>query len=151
MDLRASRRFFSEPRKNSPSVRTDSAQAPAFCRDCASSIGSNGSRITPREGEAGFSSARTFKPSRHSAAEKSRSGVAALTPYFSAVSGKTRLRWSTSARRASRMRSRTVPVLACALTRANLYARSVRRERQINWEVESRKQVRNNQLYDEGK
>src|SRR2546429_3375716 len=51
MDMRASRRFFSEPRKNSPSVRMESAQAPAACSDCASSTGSNGSRITPREGE----------------------------------------------------------------------------------------------------
>src|SRR5260221_9240211 len=42
---------------------------------------------------------------RESAAEKSRSGVAAFTPYLRAVSGSTRLRCSTSARRASRMRS----------------------------------------------
>src|SRR5229473_379330 len=67
-------------------------RAPANSRACARATGSNGSRITPREGEAGFSSATMFKPSRHSAAEKSRSGVAAFTPYFSAVSGKTRLR-----------------------------------------------------------
>ena len=43
--------------------------------------------MTPREGEAGFSSAMTLMPSRESAAAKSRSGVAALTPYLSAVSG----------------------------------------------------------------
>ena len=34
--LRASRRFFSEPPKNSPSVRTESAAAPAASRDLAS-------------------------------------------------------------------------------------------------------------------
>src|ERR1700741_147181 len=131
MDLRASRRFLSEPRKNSPSVRTESAQAPAVCSDCANSTGSKGSRITPREGEAGFNSARTFRPSRHSVAEKSRSGVAAFTPYLSAVSGRTRFRWSTSARRDSRMRSSTVPVLAWADITVTLYARGARLESQI--------------------
>ncbi len=65
----------------------------------------------PRDGEAGFNSAITFMASRERAAAKSRTGEAAFTPYLSAVSGRTRLRWSTSARRASRMRSRTVPVL----------------------------------------
>jgi len=122
-DFRASRKFFSDPRKNSLSVKTESAAAPAPASDCASPTGSNGSRKTPREGDAGFSSAITFNPSRKSAAEKSRNGVAAFTPYFSAVSGKTCLRCATSALRASSMRSSTVPVLDCALTKVSLYAR----------------------------
>ena len=46
----------------------------------------------PREGEAGLSSAMTLSASRESAAEKSRTGEAAFTPYFRAVSGRTRLR-----------------------------------------------------------
>src|SRR6266705_621769 len=46
-------------------------------------------KITIREGETAFNSATTFKQSRHSAAEYSRSCVAAFTTYFSAVSGKT--------------------------------------------------------------
>ena len=108
--LRASRRFFSEPRKNSPSVSTESAAAPASSSAAPSATASKGSRIMPRDGDAGFSSAIILIPGLHKAEEKSRSGVAALTPYFSAVSGRTFLRCSTSSRRASRMRSRTVPV-----------------------------------------
>src|ERR1700674_3468213 len=72
-----------------------------------------------------------LSPSRESAAEKSRSGEAALTPYFNAVSGRTRLRWSTSARRDSRMRSRTVPVLEWAFMRVRSYARGIEGESQI--------------------
>jgi len=79
--------------------------------------------MTPTEGEAGLSSAITFRASRESTAAKSRTGEAAFTPYLSAVSGRTRLRRSTSARRASRMRSRTVPVLGWAFMGPNLYAR----------------------------
>jgi len=52
MDLRASRRFFSEPRKNSPSVRTERAEAPRI-QSLRESYGIEGSRSTPREGEAG--------------------------------------------------------------------------------------------------
>src|SRR2546430_7624607 len=63
MDLRASRRFFNELRKNSPSVRTERAEAPADSSDCARATGSKGSRRTPREGEAGLSSASTFRVS----------------------------------------------------------------------------------------
>src|SRR6266576_857229 len=50
------------------------------------------SRRTPRLGEAGLSSAITLIPGRVSAPGKSRSGDAACTPYFSAVSGSTFLR-----------------------------------------------------------
>src|SRR5882724_11821970 len=130
MDLRASRRFFSVPRKNSPSVRTESAAAPADSREVARATGSNGSRRTPREGDAGFSSAKTLGPGRVSAAEKSRRGVAAATPYLSAVSGKTCLRCSTSARRASRMRSRTVPVGTGVCMSVSYHAKEWRNESQ---------------------
>src|SRR5216683_3339498 len=58
----------------------------------ASPTASKGSRRTPRDGDAGFSSARMLIPSRESAAAKSRSGVAAFAPYFRAVSGRTFLR-----------------------------------------------------------
>src|SRR5207253_5437496 len=61
MDLRASRRFFNELRKNSLSVRTERAEAPADSSACARATGSKGSRRTPREGEAGLSSASTFR------------------------------------------------------------------------------------------
>src|SRR5690242_20954871 len=86
--LRASRRFLSEPPKNSPSVKTERAAAPADSRERASSDGSKGSRITPREGEAGFNSAITLSPGLEREAEKSRKGVAAFTPYFRAVRGR---------------------------------------------------------------
>src|SRR5207237_10349801 len=79
MDLRASRRFFNEPRKNSPSVRTERAEAPADYRVCARATGAKQDRRTPPEGEAAFSSARTFRVSRQSAAEKLRSEVADFT------------------------------------------------------------------------
>src|SRR5437762_7439650 len=130
MDLRASRRFLSVPRKNWPSVRTESAAAPADSREVARATGSNGSRRTPPEGEAGFSSATTLRPGRVSAAEKSRRGVAAATPYLSAVSGKTCLRCSTSARRASRMRSRTVPVGTGVCMTVSYHAKEWRNESQ---------------------
>src|SRR5258708_39040911 len=86
-DFRASRIFFNEPRKNSDSVRTESATAPADSSAAANPGGSNCSRRTPWEGEAGLSSARMLNPMRGSAAEKSRSGEAALRPYFYVVSG----------------------------------------------------------------
>jgi hypothetical protein len=129
--LRAFRRFFSDPPKNSPSVKTESAAAPESQSPVANSTGANGSRKTPRDGDAGFNSAITFNPSRASAAEKSRSGVAAFAPYFSAASGSTILRCCTSVRRASRMRSRTVPVGIGVLTNDSLYARSVQQPCQI--------------------
>src|SRR5579871_6726278 len=130
MDLRASRRFLSVPRKNSPSVRTESAAAPADSSEVARATGSKGSRKTPREGEAGFNSARTLMPGRKSAAGKSRSGVAAATPYLSAVSGKTCLRCSTSARRASRIRSSTVPVVTGVCIGVSYHAKECRNESQ---------------------
>src|SRR5579859_5668893 len=130
MDLRASRRFLSVPRKNSPSVRTESATAPADSSEVARATGSKGSRKTPREGEAGFNSARTLMPGRKSAAGKSRSGVAAATPYLSAVSGKTFLRCSTSARRASRIRSSTVPVVTGVCIGVSYHAKECRNESQ---------------------
>src|SRR5215467_4677152 len=127
-DLRASRRFLSVPRKNSPSVRTESAAAPADSSEAARATGSNGSLIMPRDGEAGFNSERTLIPGRVRAAAKSRKGVAAATPYLSAVSGKTFLRCSTSARRASRMRSRTVPVETGVCMSVRYYARDSAKE-----------------------
>src|SRR5258706_13556997 len=83
-----------------------------------------------REGDDGFSSAKTLRPGRVSAAEKSRRGVAAATPYLSAVSGKTCLRCSTSARRASRMRSRTVPVGTGVCIGVSYHAKERRNESQ---------------------
>src|SRR5205085_3130073 len=83
--FRASRRFLSEPRKNSGSVRTERAAAPTLSSDAARPTGSNGSRSSPRLGEAGLSSAITLIPGPESALIRSRNGEAAWTPYLSAV------------------------------------------------------------------
>src|SRR2546425_3636201 len=71
--------------------------------------------MTPREGEAFFSSAMTLTASRLSAPAKSRTPSAFLTAMRRTASGRMRLRWSMAERRASTMRSSTVPDLASAL------------------------------------
>jgi len=92
MDLRASRRFFNEPRKNSPSVSTESAQAPAASRAWPAPPVSNGSRITPREGEAGFRLRENVQAVSAQRRGKIAQRRGRLHPYLSAVSGRTRLR-----------------------------------------------------------
>jgi len=87
------------------------AAAPASSSDCARAAGIEGSRRTPREGEAASVRRRTLMASRRARRENHARAAQPARHIFRAVSGKTRLRCSTQARRDSRMRSSTVPVL----------------------------------------
>jgi len=99
--LRASRRFFNEPRKNSASVSTESAEAPRL-QGIAPVQRVEGIANHPARRRGGLEFSNDIQAIALESSRELRSGVAAFTPYFRAAFSKDRA-MSTRAR-ASRMR-----------------------------------------------
>src|SRR5882724_8572191 len=91
-------RLSSEPRKNSSSVSTDSAAAPACSNSRASSAGRKSARIKPFEGDAFLSSAMIAGPCCEVRRSRSRNPLGMCSAAFRSKARKSAPRWLSETR-----------------------------------------------------